>query len=225
MTDMETVEALEQDLGQTLDKALRTPAWWLAKTIAVLFSPPLLGVLGLYLVASKLDNRSVSFWSVFYGIVCIALPIAYVIILMRKGEIADFHIRNRRERIKPMKTALLFFSLTSLIFLAVDAPYILQAFAFVGALQTAVMLLITLRWKISGHGAGAAGFSALLWGLYGAAAAPAFLIIPIVIWARVYTDRHDLSQTVAGALSGLSFMFLAFALLARQCPGAGLVCI
>ncbi len=225
MTDMETVEALEQDLGQTLDRALRTPAWWLAKTIAVLFSPPLLGILGLYLVADKLDNRNASLWAIFYGIVCIALPIVYVINLMRKGEVTDFHIRNRLERIKPLKAALLFFSITSLVFLAVDAPYILQIFAFVGALQTAVMLLITLRWKISGHGAGAAGFSALLWGLYGAAAAPAFLIIPIVIWARVYTDRHDFSQTVAGALSGLSFMFMVFALAAQHCPGAGLVCI
>lgn len=221
MTDMETVKALEQDLG----KSLHTPAWWLAKTIAVLFSPPLLGILSLYLVAEKLDNRSVSLWSIFYGVVCIILPIAYVIYLMLKGEIADFHIRNRAERIKPVKAALFFFSFTSLVFLAVDAPYILQVFAFVGAVQTAVMLLITLRWKISGHGAGVAGFAALLWGLYGAAAAPAFLLIPIVIWARVYTDRHDLSQTVAGALSGLGFMFMIFALAAQHCPGAGLVCI
>lgn len=225
MRDMETIEALEPDLGQSLDRALRTPAWWIAKTISVLFSPPLLGVLGLVLVAEKLNNRSVSLWATVYGIICIALPIAYVIRLMRKGEVSDFHILNRLERIKPIKATLLFFSLTSLIFLAVDAPYILQAFAFVGALQTAVILLITLRWKISGHGAGAAGFSALLWGLYGAAAAPAFLIIPIVIWARVYTDRHDLIQTVAGAMAGFSFMFLVFALEAQHCPGVGLVCI
>ena len=101
----------------------------------------------------------------------------------------------------------------------------MQIFTYVGALQAVVMLLITLRWKISGHGAGAAAFALLLWALFGPAAAPAFLLVPIVIWARVYTDRHDLPQTIIGAIAGFALMGLAIALIAARCPGAGLACI
>jgi hypothetical protein len=225
MTKMENTPAIDEILVSSQEQALKAPAWGLAKTISVLFSPPLLGTLGLFLVADKIGGRNIWLWTAVYGFACIALPIAYLISLIRNGEVSDFHIRNRLERIKPMKAVLLLFSLTTLIFLAAGAPYILQVFAFVGAIQTSVMLLVTFRWKISGHGAGAAGFAALLLGLYGAKAAPALLIIPIVVWARVYLDRHDLGQTLAGALVGLSFMAMVFALVASHCPGAGLVCI
>ncbi len=225
MAKLETTPAVDEVLVNPQEQTLKAPAWGLAKTISVLFSPPLLGTLGLFLVADKIGGRNVWLWAAVYGFACIALPIAYLISLIRDGEVSDFHIRNRLERIKPMKAVLLLFSLATLIFLAAGAPYIFQVFALVGAIQTSVMLLVTLRWKISGHGAGVAGFAALLWGLYGTAAAPAFLIIPIVIWARVYLDRHDLAQTLAGAFVGLSFMAMVFALVASHCPGAGLVCI
>jgi MFS family permease len=225
MTKMETTPAVDEVLVNSQEEALSAPAWGLAKTISILFSPPLLGTLGLFLVADKIGGRNVWLWAAVYGFACIALPIAYLIRLIRAGEVSDFHIRNRLERIKPMKAVLLLFSFTTLIFLAASAPYIFQVFGLVGALQTSVMLLITYRWKISGHGAGIAGFVALLLGLYGTKAAPALLIIPIVLWARVYLDRHDLAQTLAGALVGFSFMVMVFALVASHCPGAGLVCI
>jgi hypothetical protein len=128
-------------------------------------------------------------------------------------------MRERAERIKPMTFILVTFSSLSLIFYFGNAPYILQIFTYVGALQAVVMLLITLKWKISGHGAGAAAFALLLWALYGSAAAPAFLFIPVVIWARVYTDRHDLPQTIVGAIAGFALMGLAVGLVFARCPG------
>jgi membrane-associated phospholipid phosphatase len=124
-----------------------------------------------------------------------------------------------------MTFILIIFSSASLVFYLLDVPYVLQVFTYVGAVQAVVMLLITLRWKISGHGAGAAAFALLLWALFGPAAAPAFLLVPIVIWARVYTDRHDLLQTIIGAVAGFALMGLALALIAARCPGAGLACI
>jgi hypothetical protein len=155
----------------------------------------------------------------------ILAPVGYVLVLMRRGEIRDFHIRNRSERLKPLSALLLLSFLSWLIFLAAEAPYIFQAFALIGTLQAMAMLLITLRWKISGHGAGAAGFSVLLWGLYGSAAALAFLFIPIVIWARVTLDRHDLEQSLAGAALGASSMLALFLALANQCEGLSALCI
>lgn len=214
----------EQVVISPFERALRQPAWGLAKLISILFSPPLLGSVSLVLVGEKLGGGSIWLWTALYGIGVIALPVLYVIYLMHTGEVSDFHITNRQERIKPLKVALALFFVSFLVFMAAGAPYVFQVFGLVGALQTAFMLLITTRWKISGHSAGAAGFAVLLSALYGPAALPVFLLIPLVLWARVYIDRHDFSQTLAGASTGLVFMFLALAVLARHCPGAGLAC-
>ncbi len=212
-----------QTLGSSLSHTTATPGWWLAKGVSIIFSPPLLGVISLVLVGLRLNAASDWGWLAAYGIFTLVAPLFYLVALMRRGEVSDFHMKDRLERIKPLRVVLLFFFLCWLIFLASGAPVVFQAFALMGTLQSAAIYLITLRWKISGHGAGAAGFSVLLWGLYGAAAAPAFLFIPIVIWARLALDRHDLPQTLAGsALGGIS-MYLALAAL-PTCNEAILLC-
>jgi len=66
-------------------------------------------------------------------------------------------------------------------------------------------LLITMYWKISGHGAAIASLTVFICGLYGSLAAPVLLAIPLVAWARVRLHRHTLAQTVAGSLVGILF--------------------
>lgn len=195
----------------------------MAKGVSIIFSPPLLGVISLVLVGLRLNAATDWGWLAAYGILTLVAPILYLVALMRRGEVSDFHMKDRLERIKPLRVVLLLFFLCWLIFLASGAPVLFQTFALMGMLQSAAIYLITLRWKISGHGAGVAGFSVLLWGLYGAAAAPAFLFIPIVIWARLALDRHDLAQTLAGSALGGAGMYVALAAL-PACNEAILLC-
>ncbi|MCW5876563.1 MAG: phosphatase PAP2 family protein [Anaerolineales bacterium] len=148
---------------------------------------------------------------------------SYIVYLMRRGQLSDFHMRNRRERIKPMRAIPLFFLLSWLVFQMWGAPFLFKVMALVGALQATAMLLITLRWKISGHSAGAAAFSVFLWGLYGVVAAPVWLILPAVIWARVTLKRHDLAQSLAGALLGGASVLAVFMWATGQCLGTGLL--
>lgn len=209
---MESTKVLGSRLSQT-DTPQAKPQWWLAKGISILFSPPLLGVIGLFLLGGRLNTTAGWAWTGIYAALNVLAPVLYIVWLMRNGEVSDFHMRERLERVKPLRAVLLFFFLSWLIFLASRAPTLFQVLALMGTLQSAAMFLITLRWKISGHGAGVAGFSVLLWGLYGAAAAPAFLFIPLVIWARLSLDRHDLPQTLAGAALGASGMLAAIALI------------
>lgn len=138
---MQHVRVLSPVLAQP---TVRIP-WrcWLAKTVSIVFSPPLLGILGLALLGLELDSTAAWLWTAFYTVANILAPVAYILILMRKGELTDYHMRERAERIKPMKAFLLFFLLSWLIFLAGGAPYLFQVLAMVGALQSAVMLLIT----------------------------------------------------------------------------------
>lgn len=195
-----------------------------AKGISIIFSPPLLGVLAMAILGMELNSRSAWVWIAIFVALTVIAPVAYLLALIRRGEVSDFHIRNRDERIKLLFVLLLLSFLSWLIFLAGRAPYLFQVLALAGTLQAMSMLFITLRWKISGHGAGAAGFSVLLWGLYGPAAAPAFLFIPIVIWARVLLDRHDLLQSLAGAGLGATFTLSVLVTMASHCSGFSVIC-
>jgi hypothetical protein len=212
-----------QALGSSLSSSQANIAWWSAKGVSIIFSPPLLGVISLVFVGLRLNAASDWGWLAAYGVFTLLAPLLYLAALMRIAEVSDFHMKDRLERIKPLRVVLLLFFLCWLIFLVSGAPVLFQTFALMGMLQSAAIYLITLRWKISGHGAGAAGFSVLLWGLYGAAAAPAFLLIPIVIWARLALDRHDLAQTLAGSAIGGASMYFALAAL-PTCNEAILLC-
>jgi len=209
---------------QTVTTAQRDPLWVLAKAISVLTSPAVLSFASMYLMGIQINDERFWPWAGVYAGFGFVLPLLYLIYLMRKGEVSDFHMKERTERIKPMAFIFIVFTVASIIMYFSDAPFVIQAFTYVGALQGLLMLLITLKWKISGHGAGIAAFVLLLWALFGPAATPFFLLVPLVLWARVYTDRHDLPQTVIGALAGFAFMAAALALIAARCPGAGLAC-
>ena len=208
----------------TANRAANNPLWVFAKAISAVTSPAVLSFVSVYLMGVVINDARFWPWALAYAGFGFVLPLLYLIYLMRKGEVSNFHMKERSERIKPMIFILITFSSASLVFYFLDAPYVMQVFTYIGALQALIMLAITLKWKISGHGAGAAAFALLLWALFGPAAAPAFLLVPVVLWARRYTDRHDLAQTVLGAVAGFALMGLALALIAARCPGAGLAC-
>lgn len=197
----------------------------LAKWISVLASPPLLGLTGIAMLGMAFHRVDVWLWAGFYAFSSIVAPILVLLWFMHTGEVSDFHMKNRGERIKPLAWFLLFSFLSWLIFYLGEAPYLFQALGLAGVLQSVVMFAVTTRWKISGHSAGAAGFSALLLVLFGSPAAPAIFLIPLVIWARLQRNRHDLAQSLAGAALGAGTIALAFALAAAHCPQAALLCL
>lgn len=197
----------------------------LAKWVSVLASPPLLGLTGILLLGTALDRVEVWQWAGFYAFSSIVVPILILLWFIHKGEVSDFHMKNRGERLKPLAWFLLFSFLSWLVFYLSHAPYLFQALGLAGVLQSVVMFAVTTRWKISGHSAGAAGFTALLLGIFGSSAAPAIFLIPLVIWARLQRQRHDLAQSLAGAALGAGTIAFALALTAAHCPEAALLCL
>ncbi len=63
-----------------------------------------------------------------------------------------------------------------------------------------IIFNLLLHYKASGHAAGVSGPVASLIFLYGLAAAPLFLLLPLVTWARVAAKGHDVWQTVVGSV-------------------------
>jgi membrane-associated phospholipid phosphatase len=200
----------------TPNSALKMPARWderLARGISNVLSPPLIAVIGIAVLSTLIDTLSSWWWLGYYLVLAVVFPVAYLSWKVYHGEISDFHVREREQRIRPMTLALAC-SITALGSLwAGQAPRLLQIFSTLSVLQIALLLLITLRWKISGHGAAISSLAIILWGLYGSDAVPALLAIPLVAWARIHLHRHSLAQIIAGSLVGGMFALSVLILL------------
>lgn len=70
------------------------------------------------------------------------------------------------------------------------------------ATNTGVVLLFTLKWKISAHTTALSGPVAALILLLGPIGAILGIIYPILIWSRVLLKKHTLAQAIAGGVQG-----------------------
>jgi membrane-associated phospholipid phosphatase len=191
----------------------------LARWISNIFSPPVFGFAGLLLVAQTQQSLSGWLWIIFYIGIAVFIPVLYVLWLLRTQQITDFHIKLRHQRLRPMLAMLMCSLLAWGIMLVGSAPVLLQTIAIMGAVLMMILLVITLRWKISGHTTAVTVFSVFGVSLWGSLAIPILLLIPIIIWARVVLKRHSLTQTFAGVALGGLFFLLVHSVITLQCGG------
>jgi membrane-associated phospholipid phosphatase len=195
----------------------------LARWVSRLFSPPLLGFIGFFLIVMSIGTLDAWLWAGFYLVLGILFPIFYIIWNMRTGQISDFHMRIREQRIRPM-FFLLACSLAAWLSMWVgSAPWLLTLIAGGSVFLCAFMFLVTLRWKISGHSVAVASLTVFLSAAFGNLAFLSLLTIPLVAWARVRLNRHSLPQTIAGILTGVIFVLILFYLVSQQCQGNGFI--
>ena len=219
------------DIEQPFETILETPAeialprweYGLAKIISSLFSPPLMVTAGLLFLAQQLGTGAVG-WVLFQIILGILIPVIYIVMQVQQGVITDFHMRVREQRIRPMILSLVCAAGAWLVMKTYGAPFALLAFGGIALLQAAFMLLVTFRWKISGHSMTVAGMAVFLVGVFGLPTAPLLLSIPLVAWARVRLSRHDRMQTLAGTAAGVIFTLLGLYFFYQACGGMNLLC-
>jgi membrane-associated phospholipid phosphatase len=93
---------------------------------------------------------------------------------------------------------------------ALGAPHALIALVLAVLCTLVAGLVITTRWKISGH-AIAAGFTATV---LAAVCCPwlltAFLAVPLIGWSRVVLGDHDRAQVIGGTLLGVVAALVIF---------------
>jgi hypothetical protein len=189
-------------------EVFRHPLRWderLAHWISDVLSPPVIAVAGLVFIVQRMETLADWWWALYFMTLTVLIPVGYIVWKMRRGEITDFHVRVREQRIRPLSLTLAggLASLTGL-WLG-NASQILLLLAGMGVAQVGFILFVTLHWKISGHGAAITSLAVFLCGLYGLVAAPTLLAIPLVAWARVRIRRHTVAQTALGALAGAAF--------------------
>jgi len=184
----------------------------LALAVSQLASPPVLGAATLLAAAAALGGAAAWFWSALYVVLAVLAPMAQLVLLLRRGEIGDLHVKTRGERPKPMLFTAACGGLAYLALALGGAPPLLSALAAALWVLGLALLGITLAWKISVHCAVGAGFALLLWFLHGTPL-PLLIGVPLLAWARLRLRRHTVAQTLAGTLLGLLVIGAALAVL------------
>jgi membrane-associated phospholipid phosphatase len=189
----------------------------LATVISMVGSPPVLGIAATGLTASVLSNQGrradqAWLWAVVSALLAIVAPLAYILWLLRHGRVSDIDLQIREQRARPLVVSVISSGLAWAVLQVGRAPAELVALAAALWVQTAIILGITLRWKISMHSSAAAGAGTLVWALTGTIL-PLLVLVPLVAWSRVRLRRHTLGQTVAGAALGFAVFSFALALI------------
>jgi membrane-associated phospholipid phosphatase len=129
-------------------------------------------------------------------------PSGYLLWLYRRGLVSDLDVQRREERWRPLLFTLTALTLTVAALELGGAPALPGALVAANLLLTALVFPITLRWKISMHGAASGAAAALGLFLLGPPAAAGLLAVILVTWSRVHLRRHTPAQALAGAMLG-----------------------
>lgn len=121
-----------------------------------------------------------------------------------KNKNIEVDMPNKEDRVYPLLWILLSYLLGVIILYIIHAPLIITVLMFCYFSNTLIVLFISLFWKISIHSVGIAGPVAFLIYVFGYPGLIFLLLIPIIMWSRLYLKRHTLSQVIAGA--GLGFI-------------------
>ncbi|PJF48312.1 MAG: phosphatase PAP2 family protein [Chloroflexi bacterium] len=170
--------------------------------------PPIVGAFSVLVAALVLASVAAWLWGAGYLVLAVLLPTLYVAYMVRRGEITDMQLPNRRQRLKPYCVATACMALAALALQWTHAPRLLQQIALINVIQSAALFLATLRWKISAHCAAMGALAVLTWTLFGAGSLPFCAAVPAVAWARVWLKRHDVLQVLAGAMLGVAVAWI-----------------
>ncbi|HLD80537.1 MAG TPA: hypothetical protein VJA40_00865 [archaeon] len=182
----------------------------IAGVVTNVFSPPFVSLFT-FALAFFIENS----WNpavVLISAFCTTLfPLAYLAHSFKKGKIGDLHVTERRERIEPIALTTVgalagFFALSFL-----DAPLSVKTLMFLYFSNSALLLAITIFWKISLHTYSITASATSTSYLFGFAGTPFYAVLLGVIWARLTLKAHTWMQVLTGAVFGFAFTSLQIA--------------
>lgn len=171
-----------------------------AELVSFAFNPPIVAApafLYLILLQKPVNSLTLAVISVMFGAL---VPMGIVYGLSKLRIIPDLWASQRETRVIPFTGATCSYLLGSAALMNERSPAIITALMLCYVGNTVIMMLISLRWKISVHASGIAGpVTALVYALGVAALPLLFLVLPVG-WARIRLRAHTLTQVAAGAL-------------------------
>lgn len=196
-----------------------------SQIISVIFFPGFLPIYGLLIIfnaptlfAYELAVRYGSLKGVILLLAFVnmtVVPVAIMPLLKYRNIISSYSMNVRSDRIVPMAVGSLMYLVTTIIFYSFHIPHIIQSFVLATTILSILILLITLKWKISIHSAGLGSLLAMVMALsvrmYANLAGlwiAIILITGLVMAARLYLKSHKPSQIYAGFALGFITMWL-----------------
>lgn len=180
----------------------------LAEGISLLMNAPIFAFITFLLLL--LSIRTPNFPAILTTVLLFGTigPLILVYLLSRRGIIPDYYASERETRTVPFFGAALSYLLGALILSSLTAPLIITALMLCYGVNTFIMMIINLKWKISIHASGITGPATFLFYSFGLIAIPFFLLVLPVGWARLRLRAHTPAQVLAGALLTIAITWL-----------------
>lgn len=172
-------------------------------------SPIAAAMLGLIAWRSAETAAGAIVWGGVAVLVAAVLPFAYLLRGVRRRAVTDLHVRRREQRPRILLVGLICALAAFGLLLGLGAPPLLVAAVGSGAFAVAVLLAITLVWKISIHVGVVTGAAIVLVLMFGPVLSLAAALIPLVAWSRVAVGDHTPAQVVGGGLAGAAITLLS----------------
>lgn len=191
----------------------------LARFVTHITAPPVLAVPGFFLLANISQSHHPTDHSpaallataLLFGVVG---PILLVAALRLFKIVSDIHIGRQNQRTLPFLMCIFSFAAGTLVMWYIFGWNILAALLGCYTVNTLLVMLINLKWKISVHATGLGGPIAAFCLAVSWAVLPVMLaLLALVCWARLYLRAHSLGQVLAGSVLGFSVTLIFFSLL------------
>ncbi|MEN8654363.1 hypothetical protein ABCR94_28145 [Streptomyces sp. 21So2-11] len=152
-------------------------------------------------------------WGAEAALFAAIIPILYIKHGVKQGRWGDRHVGAKPARLLVMAVILSSVAVGIGLMVVGNAPQAMIALVASMLITLAVLMAITVVWKISVHQAVSAGASAMLVLTYGPWMLFAFALVVIVGWSRVELADHTRNQVIAGTILGTAVAAATFSLL------------
>lgn len=190
------------------------PSW--ARVVSDVLSPPVVwGLLVIPVALQYTETRSNAlFWAILYSVFICIIPVVFIAWMVARGKIGDIHMKERKERFRPMLVAIVCTSIVWWLLRRLDAPPAFPLLALMTLVQITFIMLITLAWQISMHMMSIAGATVAIGIIFSIGAAMAMIpLVMLVGAARLQLKRHTPAQVIAGTIVGALVPVLLLGLL------------
>ena len=191
-----------------------------ASFISDITIPPVIAVLMFSLI-----NYSLLRGFPFVAVTCITTLFAAIVPLSmlllwetRTKAKIDLDVPARTERGRPLLFACTSYLIGTAALVVAHAPLLTTVLMFGYFAGTLCLFFINLYWKISIHTMGIAGPTTVLIFVFGYWGVLLGLLLPPVIWSRVYLKKHTVAQAIMGAVLGFVLTAVALSLLLLYAP-------
>ncbi len=186
----------------------------LAGWVSVVFDSSVLSLFIFPAIGWHAAGRAGVAWAFVALLILTGIPLAYILISIRRGWVSDLELSKREQRPRFILVSFSSDLLGLLILCVGGAPHQIWVLALIYASLGLIMFTISNYWKISLHMVGVSGFSVLLMAIFGPGAWWTLLSLPLVAWARLRRRKHDIWQLLAGAVGGATITAVVLCTLA-----------